>query len=582
MDESGISVIMPKHLRVARSPKKIRNPWQILLWVIPFIFLIYFFYQPLIAILKLIFSASIQQNAPSFDARSVLKPLSFTIFQALLSTLLTLAIGVPFAYLFSHFQFPGKNAFGVLSTLPFILPTVVVAAGFNALLGSRGWLNLGLIALFGLDQAPLQFVNSLGAILLAHIFYNTTIVIRLVSNAWSNMDQRLPMAARTLGAKPWRVFREVTLPLLSPSLLAAALLVFLFDFTSFGVILMLGGPGFETLEVAIYRQAFFNLNLPVAGVLSMVQLLFTLGIAIAHHQVVSRSLTFNQQNIERLAPRKPNRLSERILTGTLILILIMLILSPLAALVSRSFARLEPDRGERTGFRSGFTLSYYQELFTNRRGSIFYIAPFKALQNSLLYAAITILIAVPMGFLLAYALFQNARLALWLDSLIMLPLGASAVTLGLGFLIVFNYPPWNRPGFILLIPIAHALIALPFVVRTILPTMRNIPASIRESARCLGASPWQVFKEVELPILKRSLLMSAIFAFTISLGEFGAATFISTPENPTIPVAIFQYLSQPGGLNYGQAMAMSTILLMICGLGIAAIEKFKFPGEEMF
>lgn len=164
----------------------------------------------------------------------------------------------------------------------------------------------------------------------------------------------------------------------------------------------------------------------------------------------------------------------------------------------------------------------------------------------------------------------------------MLPLGASAVTLGLGFLIIFNHSPWNRPGFLFLIPIAHALIALPFVVRTILPTLRNIPASIRESARSLGASPWQVFKQVELPILKRSLLMSAIFAFTISLGEFGASTFISTPENPTIPVAIFQYLSQPGGLNYGQAMAMSTILMLVCGLSIAVIEKIKLPGEEIF
>ena len=573
---------MPIFLKMAGTFRKMRKPWQILLWAIPLVFLGYFFYQPLVAILKLVFSAGIQQNAAGFDARGILKPLSFTIFQALLSTLLTLAIGVPFAYLFSHFQFPGKKAFAVLSTLPFILPTVVVAAGLNALLGPRGWLNLGFMALFGLDQAPLQFVNSLGAILLAHVFYNTTIVIRLVSNAWSNMDQRLPMAARTLGAKPWQVFLEVTLPLLSPSLFAAALLVFLFDFTSFGVILMLGGPGFETLEVAIYRHAFFNLNLPMAGVLSVVQLLFTLGIAVAHHQVVSRSLSFNQQHIERLLPRKPKRLSERILTATLIFILIMLIVSPMAALISRSFARLEPDRGERTGFSSGLTLAYYQEMFTNRRESIFYIEPLKALQNSLLYAAITILIAVPMGFLLAYALFQNARLGLWLDSLIMLPLGASAVTLGLGFLIVFNYPPWNRPGFILLIPIAHALIALPFVVRTILPTLRNIPANIRESARSLGASPWRVFKEVELPIIKRSVLMSAIFAFTISLGEFGAATFISTPENPTIPVAIFQYLSQPGGLNYGQAMAMSTLLLLVCGLGVVVIEKFKLPGEEIF
>ncbi len=127
-----------------------------------------------------------------------------------------------------------------------MLPTVVVAAGFNALLGPRGWLNLGLMSAFGLENPPVQFVGTLGAILLAHVFYNTTIVIRVVGSALSQLDPRLEGAARTLGADSRRVWRHVTLPLLRPSLLAAGTLVFLFDFTSFGVILLLGGPGFAT------------------------------------------------------------------------------------------------------------------------------------------------------------------------------------------------------------------------------------------------------------------------------------------------------------------------------------------------
>ncbi len=573
---------MKTSLRQAGTVHHKQSPWQALLWLIPVAFLVIFFYQPLLAIFKLIFSASVSGSQAGIDTSSILRPLSFTIYQALLSTLITLLVGISFAYLFSHFTFPGKKALAILSTLPFILPTVVVAAGFNALLGPRGWLNLGLMSLLGLDQPPIHFVNSLGAILLAHVFYNTTIVIRMVANAWSKMDQRLPMAARTLGAKPWQVFREVTLPLLSPSIFAAALLVFLFDFTSFGVILMLGGPTFETIEVAIYRQAFFNLNLRMAGLLSLVQLIFTLGIALIHHRIVNRSSSVPQQQIESLVPRKPTRVTEKVTTLILVITLIILIVSPLAALISRSFARLEPDRGQRTGFSSGITLAYYRELFSNTRGSIFYIAPLKALLNSLLYASLTIIFAVPLGFLLAYSIFRQVKAAPLLDALMMLPLGTSAVTLGLGFLVVFNTPPWNRPNFPLLIPIAHALIALPFVVRTLLPALKNIPDSICQSARSLGASPWHVFRDIELPILMRSLLMSAIFAFTISLGEFGAATFISTPENPTIPVAIFHYLSQPGGLNYGQAMAMSSILLLVCVIGIAAIEKFKLPGEELF
>jgi thiamine transport system permease protein len=187
-----------------------------------------------------------------------------------------------------------------------------------------------------------------------------------------------------------------------------------------------------------------------------------------------------------------------------------------------------------------------------------------------------------LGLLVAYALKQHAAINRWIDPLFMLPLGASAVTLGLGFIIVFNTPPWNSPDFPLLIPIAHSLIALPFVVRSLLPALRSIPQSLRQAAIALGASPLRVFREVDLPILMRALLVSIVFAFTISLGEFGASSFLSTPNNPTIPIAIYRYISQPGALNYGQALAMSTLLMLVCAAGIWAIEKIRLPGEEVF
>jgi thiamine transport system permease protein len=565
-----------------RSYRSRQTVWQVLIWLIPLAFLAIFFYQPLVAIFKLIFSPQFASGWLNFNLQDLTKPFGFTLFQATLSTTLTLALGLPIAYMFSHFRFPGKKVLSLLSTLPFILPTVVVAAGFNALLGPRGWINLGLMSIFGLAEAPIHFLNSLGAILLAHVFYNTTIIIRIVSTAWSNQDQRLAQAARTLGASPWQVFREITLPLLRPSILAATLLVFLFDFTSFGVILMLGGPGFETIEVAIYKQAFYNLNLPMAGLLAIIQLLFTLVISIFYNRATTNRYSPKFQQIEKVVPKAPGSKAEKAWIAVLVIILIVLIISPLIALVARSFAMLEPARGERSGFTSGFTLAYYRELFTNRRASLFYVPPIRALQNSLLYAALTIIIALPMGFLLAYVLHRNSRSSRWLDPVIMLPLGTSAVTLGLGFLVVFNPQTWNRIGIPILIPIAHALIALPFVVRSILPTLKNIPPTLRESASSLGASPWQIFKEIDLPILFRSLLIAAIFGFTISLGEFGASSFITTPENPTIPVAIYSYISQPGGLNYGQALAMSTLLLIVCTLGIFLIEKVRLPGEEVF
>lgn len=554
----------------------------LLFWALPAAFLLIFFYQPMVAIFRLIFNSPQGNNLSSINWHEIWRLLGFTLFQATLSTLLTLLLGIPAAHLFSHFDFRGRKFMRLLTALPFILPTVVVAAGFNALLGPRGWVNLLLMGIFGLEQAPVTFLNTFPAILLAHVFYNTTIVIRIVSNAWAGMDRQLTQAAQMLGAKPGRVFREITLPLLLPAIASSTLLVFLFNFTSFGVILMLGGPQFATLEVAIYTQAFHMLNLPMAGMLSIIQLTCTLLITIFHNRLNLVRQGKMRARSQAENTRKPKTVGEKIWVAVLILVLIVLITSPLLGLVLRSFTRLDAERGDRGNIEVGFTLAYYRELFFNRRSSLFYVPPVEAVWNSLRYSFVTVLISTMLGLLVAYALNQGSFLNRLADPLFMMPLGASAVTLGLGFIITFNHPFWTQAKFPLLIPIAHSLVALPFVVRTLLPALQNIPLSLRQAAKMLGASPLQVFREIDLPILLRAMLVSAIFAFTISMGEFGASSFLSTPETPTIPVAIFRYISQPGALNYGQALAMSSILLLTCSSGIWLIEKIRLPGEEVF
>ena len=118
--------------------------------------------------------------------------------QALLSTLLTLLFGLPGAYLLARYQFPGKSIIRALTGMPFVMPTLVVAAAFNALLGPRGWVNLALMGWLDLAQPPVQFTNTLTAILVAHVFYNTTIVLRMVGDFWSHLDPRLNRPP-----KPW-------------------------------------------------------------------------------------------------------------------------------------------------------------------------------------------------------------------------------------------------------------------------------------------------------------------------------------------------------------------------------------------
>ncbi len=548
--------------------------WGSLLWLLPLAFLLLFFLTPLARILALAWQAAGEQGALSAGLPGqVMYPLGFTLFQAALSTLLTLLAGLPAAYLFGRFSFAGRRLLRVLSTLPFILPTVVVAAGFNALLGPRGLLNLALMGLAGLDQPPIHFMNTLGAILTAHVFYNVSVVLRVVGGAWERLDLRLEQAARTLGAGGLRAFWEVTLPLLRPAILGAALLVFLFNFTSFGVILLLGGPRFVTLEVEIYIQALQLLNLPLAGLLSAVQLGFTLLLtALARRLEPGQGIPLAPR-VKGEGLRNPRGWGQRLALGALVAGLALFTLSPLAALAVRSVTRLEAERGQRGAVQTGLTLDYYRELFVNRRGSIFYVPPATAALNSLLYALATVGISLGLGVPAAYALNRSGPARRWLDALLMLPLGASAVTLGLGYVITFNRPPLDVRSFPLLIPIAHSLVALPFVVRTLQPAIAAVPPSLRQAAEVLGASPARAWLLVDVPILSRAALTGAVFAFTISLGEFGATSLLARPEFPTLPVAIFRFFSQPGALNYGQAMAMATLLMLVCALSILALDR---------
>ena len=551
-----------------------RGGW--LLWVLPLVFLLVFFLYPLGSILGLAGVQAVQRGLNYFSQSTVLRPLGFTLYQAALSTLLTLLVGLPAAYVVGSFDFPFRRGLRVLTTLPFILPTVVVAAGFNALLGPRGWLNLGLMGLFRLPDPPVQLLNTFGIILLAHVFYNTTVVVRVVGSAWEGLDPRLEQAARTLGASSWRALWEVTLPLLRPSLLASAMLVFLFDFTSFGVILLLGGPRFATLEVEIYVQALQMLNLPLAGLLSAIQLACTLIFSAVYSRVNRSGAAIPlAPRVKGEGLRRPRTWGERLAVAGMVALLSLLILAPLAALTMRSLVRLEADRGQRGQVTSGLTLDYYQELFVNRRQSIFYIPPFSAVRNSSLYAAAAVLISLGLGFPAAYALVGRGRGARWLDLVLALPLGTSAVTLGLGYVLVFNRPPLDVRSFPLLIPIAHSLVALPFVVRTLQPAIAAIPVSLRQAAAVLGASPGRVWREIDLPLLLRAALVGAVFAFTISLGEFGATTMLARPDMPTIPLAIAGFLTQPGALNYGQAMAMATVLMLTCAGAVFVIEKVQ-------
>ncbi len=545
---------------------------QSLISGLPLLFLALFYFYPLAAILAFSFFGNGALDLSGF--REILvdpyyrNVLWFTTWQAAVSTILTILVALPAAYIFARFQFRGQTLVRALTTLPFLMPTIVVAPAFVALLGPRGILNYVATNLF-VGAPTIQLVGTIWIIFLAHIFYNYTIVLRIVSTTWANLDPQLGNAARLLGAQRARVFFEITLPLLMPSILAAALLVFIFDFTSFGVILILGGARLATLEVEIYRTAANLFDLPLAAALSLAQIGFTFILILMYTRLQTRLAVTMRVRSQNMTKRTLKTWGEKILVAVNVAGMLLFLLAPLGVLLLQSLQT-----------PNGLGLENYLRLNENTRGSVTFIPPTDALRNSLFFASITVALAVTLGLLAAYAITRTRRGGGWFDAFFLLPLATSAVTLGFGYILAFSRAPFDFRAAVWLVPVAHTLVALPLVIRSIVPLLHQIKPNVREAAAMLGANPTRVFREIDLPIVLRAVLVGAIFAFVISLGEFGATTLIVRPEWSTVPLAIYRLLGQPGLTNYGQAMALSTLLMVVSAAAIVLMERVRI-GENV-
>ena len=543
------------------------------LYLLPLLFLGIFFLYPLLAIFDISLRPDGALDLSAFGrliaSDFYIETLLFTCYQAALSTALTLLLAAPCAFVFARYQFAGKSLLLSLATLPFVLPTVVVALAFASLTGKNGILNDLLRALFSLETAPIQLERTLAIIIIAHVFYNFAIALRIMTGYWASVGFATEEAARCLGAGAWSVWRDIRLPLIRPALLSAGILVFIFCFTSFGVVLILGGIRFATLEVQIYYQAVNIFNLPLAAALSIVQILSMLALMTVY--------TRQQRNLQlRLASsatiaRPPRTATEKLAVASCVALISLLLLSPLVALVARAVLA-----------GGKFDLSNFAALAEKSRGSLLFIAPLEAIVNSLRFASLAMVAALLLGIIAASLINRRGRMARLWDPLFMLPLATSAVTLGFGFIVALDEPPLNLRASWLIIPISHTLVALPFVIRSVLPAMRAIPSSLGEAARVLGAKPHQKLLSIDAPLLGKSIAVGATFAFTVSMGEFGASLFVAQRESVTIPVVIYRLLGDPGLASWRQSLAMSVLLMLVCAGGFMLIERLRVAGAGEF
>ncbi|HAP75523.1 MAG TPA: iron ABC transporter permease, partial [Acidimicrobiaceae bacterium] len=397
--------------------------------------------------------------ADALGAPGLGRVLWFTFAQAVASTAITLALGCVPAYVLGRFRFPGRRALLAVVTVPFMLPTVVVGAAFLALL-PESWHGTG------------------RAVVVAHVFFNIAVVVRIVGSMWAAIPHDLTGAARTLGASPWQMVAHVVLPLLRPSLIAAGSVVFLFTFTSFGAAALLGGAANPTLEVEIARRATQLGDVSGAAVLSVLQMLLLVGVVWWSSRAQRRAALELRGQEPRRAPRSRQ---ERRLVPIAAIVTLAVMAAPMLVMVVRSV---------RLGGR--FTLSAWRQLGNpspGRPGAGLGVDALASVATSLRYAAVATLIALAVGALASLAIAGARIHGRLLDLGMMLPLGTSAVTVGLGMLITFDVAPFDWRGEWWLVPVGHALVAVPFVVRAAVPVLRSIPSGQRDAAATLGASP---------------------------------------------------------------------------------------------
>ena len=501
----------------------------------------------------------------SFDPGAVLgvlgsgqtvKILWFTVWSAGLATVVTVLLGLPVTFVLYRLRLPGRRVLRAFVAMPFVLPTVVVGVAFRTLLVAGGPLGF-----LGLD-------GSAAAIVAAMVFFNVAVVVRTVGALWEGLDRRREEAAAALGASPWQVLRTVTLPALMPGIISAASVVFLFCATSFGVVLTLGGLRYATVETEIYLLTTQFLDLSGAAALSIVQLLAVTVLLFLAHTARSRREQALERASVRGALRRPGRRDLPALAVTALVV--GFVAAPLATLAVRS---LRAD--------GGWTLANYRHLGTTGGDNALLVPVTDALANSWRVAVDATTMSVVLGLLVAVVISRVPRGRLErrglqvLDGVFMLPLGVSAVTLGFGFLITLDRPPLDLRSSPWLVPIAQAMVALPLVVRTVAPALRSIDDRQRQAAASLGASPLRVAATVDLPLVWRPLLAATGFAFAVSVGEFGATSFLARPDRPTLPVVIYQLIGRPGAENFGMALAASVVLALLTVVAMGLVERLR-------
>jgi len=478
--------------------------------------------------------------------------MAWSLVQAAVTCVAALVLGLPIAWVLARFEFAGRALVLRALMLPFVVPTLVAAMGVLALLGPQG-----LLSQFG--GPDLQGTPWL--LLYGNLFFNLCVVVRAGTEALAQVSASRVAAARTLGATPWRAFWRIEWPAIAPWLMSALCLVFLYCFAGFGLALVLGGQAYATAEVEIYTLVAHELQLGQAGVLSLWMMALTFSVALAYAAIEKNLAT--PARADRVPRRLPQGFAQWLALALALFVLLAVCAAPLLAIGWKALVTALPAFDASSELQFGEGNEPWRVLLEEDT--------LLALWNTLRFTVSAVLLATVLGMAHAFA----ARRSLLLRTLVFLPFVVSPVMVAFGLLLL--YPAWTDSVWLLIA--AYALLAYPFVAKSLAAALDSMPTHYLEAARSLGASPWRAFWRITLPLLGPALRRGMAFAAATAVGDFAVTLFLSRPEWATLTTLIYQRLGRPGAGNLDAALWLACVLMLLAFAAFALIE-WRAPQEE--
>ena len=535
------------------------------------LFLTAFFYWPLARFL--FGSHPLDPDAGFLSGKILLEFLSdswnlgvigFSFYQAFLSAALSVFLGLGAAWLQVHYRFPGKRWFRLLTFLPFVLPSIIVVLAMILFYGNNGWINRGLMTLFKTEEPPLQFLYSLGGILIAHVYYNFPIAAKLIGDQWSRLSEDFDRAGRSLGVGSFSRFFNLTLPLLRPSLVSSFILIFLLCMNSFPIILVLGGGiHHTTMEVQIYQLARIELDLESAAVLALLQAFISLSIlALLLRTSASLGRPKKIHQLHLLGEMHRGKTSAWI-GGLLLVFLMAFTLGPLLAIIIDSLRV----------FHAGiwkWTLQGYLRLFSPEQGGPFVFAFWNSVRIGVGGALISCLLGMGLSSLMLRLKGYGRNTG---ELLILLPMALSSVVFGISWFHYHQDSGMLGISLDVVLMTVHGILLCPYWVRMILPTMETIPVRWSDESRMLGYGIWEHNLRIVVPWLKSTFLIAFFFSFALSLGELNSTMMIADETVRTLPLEIYAAIS---AYRFSYASVLAVILLFMSLIALLLLESILF------